>query len=421
MEQGMTTTSRTTATTPTRSRFRRALLVGVLTLCAWLGSAPRAAVAAPPPANGVLLRLLPTASLGSVTNLLQRLGLKVRWVDGAARLLVVDSPVLNAPAIMNLLALPGKLVGIQAMETNLLCAIGGRHGGSQSQAAVCSDELTFSAMPYQPGLGLVGATPPVGGVGPIVAVLDGGFSLAHEALPPSAIVGAYDTFEGDASVEDEGNGIDDDRDGVVDGMVGHGTATAALLRVSAPSARLYLVRVLDDEGVGTFASIAAGIDAALRRGAQVINVSAGSVQASSIVEALLKDAAARGVAVICAAGNDADVVHHPARSAYAYAVAGCDADRRWDPDSNYGTSIDFGAPSVGVVAPRARTVDGYAVWNGTSFAAPITAGCVVQLVTAQGGSGRAAAQRLLGCLQPWGEAHPGAGKGIVDLRPLRTW
>jgi subtilisin family serine protease len=410
-----------TIRTPRRSWIRRATFAAVLALCSWLGSGQRAAVAAAPPGGGVLLRLTATANLGAVVSSLERLGLEVRWVDTTARLLVVDSPVLSAASIVAVLQLPARLLGIQALETNLLCAVGGRHGGSQSQAAVCSDELVFSSMPYQPGLGLVGAMPPATGSGPIVAVLDGGFSLRHEALPPHAIAGTYDTFDGDTWIEDEGDGIDGDHDGEIDDTVGHGTATAALLRVTAPSARLFLVRILDDEGVGTFASLAAGLDAAIRSGAQVINVSAGSAQASSIAESMLKDAAARGIAVICAAGNDAGAVHYPARSAYAYAVAGCDADRRFDPDSNFGTAVDLAAPSVRLIAPSPRSTDGYATWYGTSFAAPITSGCVAQLLTAQGGKGRAHLQRLLGTLQPWADAPPGAGPGILDLAPLRTW
>ena len=403
-----------------RSWIRRATFAAVLALCSWLGTGQRAAVAAAPPGGGVLLRLSATANLGTVVSTLDRLGLDLRWVDTTARLLVVDSPVLSAASIVALLQLPAKLLGIQALETNLLCAVGGRHGGSQSQAAVCSDELVFSSMPYQPGLGLVGATSPATGNGPIVAVLDGGFSLGHEALPPGAIAGTYDTFDGDTWIEDLGDGVDGDHDGKIDDTLGHGTATAALLRVTAPSARLFLVRILDDEGVGTFATLAAGMDAAIRSGAQVINVSAGSAQASAIVESMLKDAAARGIAVICAAGNDAGQVDFPARSAYAHAVAGCDAERRWDSVSNYGAPVDLAAPSVGLIAPSPRSTDGYARWYGTSFAAPITSGCVAQLVTAQGGKGRAHLQRLLGTLQPWASAPAGAGPGILNLAPLRT-
>jgi subtilisin family serine protease len=254
-----------------------------------------------------------------------------------------------------------------------------------------------------------------------VAVLDGGFSRAHEALAGAPVGGADDTLAGGDDGNDLGDGVVGNGDGVVDGMVGHGTATAALLSVTAPSARLYLVRVLDDEGVGTFATLAAGLDAALRAGAQVVNVSAGADQSSQILENMLRDAALRGVAVVCAAGNDAGAVDFPARSGYAHAVAGSDAEGAWDPNSNYGTSIDLGAPSLDVIAPAPRTTDRYGVWNGTSFAAPITAGCVAQLLTANGGSGRAALQRLLDCAQPWATPHAGQGRGIVDLRPLRTW
>lgn len=414
-------TPRTSARTAPHSLTRRTVLAGLLLALTWLGAAARRAEAGTPPAGAALVRLLPGVDLNQVTGLIRRLGLNVRWTDGAARLLVVDSPRLPVSGVIGLLQFTSGLLGIQTVEQNLLCALSGRYGGSQSQAAICSDELVFSSMPLQPALATVGANTPPSGPGPVVAVLDGGFSLGHEALAPGAVIGTYDTFDGDAAIEDQGDGFDGDGDGVADDLVGHGTATAALLSVTAPSARLYLVRVLDDEGVGSFATLASGLDAALRAGAQVVNISAGAAQSSQILENMLHDAAVRGVAVICAAGNDAGAVAYPARSAYAYAVAGCDADRRWDPASNFGASVDLGAPSVSVIAPAPRTTDRYAYWFGTSFAAPITAGCVAQLLTAGGGGGRAALQRLLGCLQPWAEIHPGQGQGLADLRPLRTW
>jgi subtilisin family serine protease len=178
---------------------------------------------------------------------------------------------------------------------------------------------------------------------------------------------------------------------------------------------------LDDEGAGSFATLASGLDAALRKGAQVINVSVGSAQSSSIVEGLLKEASSKGVLVVCAAGNEGGAVTYPARSPYAFAVAGCRPDRTRDPATNAGSSVDLGAPSVDVVAPAPGSGDGYAYWDGTSFAAPILSGCVAQVLSAEGGKAKDVGQRLLGCTQPWADGSRDLGKGVLDLRPLRRW
>jgi hypothetical protein len=83
--------------------------------------------------------------------------------------------------------------------------------------------------------------------------------------------------------------------------------------------------------------------------------------------------------------------------------------------------VDLGAPSIRVVAPMPGTTDRYAYWCGTSFAAPLTTGCVVQYVGMEGGSARDAVQRLTGCARPWADGSSDLGRGVVDLRPLRRW
>jgi subtilisin family serine protease len=395
----------------------------LIALVAGLGAAPRAEAAAPPTTGAALLRLLPSASLSGVTNTLQRLGLRVQWVDPAARLLVVDAPGKLGSTVVSLVSSVSWLLGIQAVELNLGVGLGDGYEGKQSQAALCSDDLVAGSMRWQGPMDLVGANPAPANPknAPVVAIVDGGFSRAHEALPSSAVASSFDAFDGDTDVEDLGDGVDGDRNGVTDSGVGHGTAVAALVLTAAPASRLVLVRALDDEGTGSFATLASGIDAALRRGAQVINISAGSTQSSSIVESLLKEAAGKGVLVACAAGNEAGTVIYPARSPYAFAVGGCGLDRTRDPYSNAGATVDLGAPSMEVVAPAARTTDGYAYWNGTSFATPIFAGCVAQVLSMEDGKGKDVAQRLLGCTQPWADGSKDLGKGVLDLRPLRRW
>ena len=113
------------------------------------------------------------------------------------------------------------------------------------------------------------------------------------------------------------------------------------------------VRVLDAQGEGDTYAIARGIHYAVRRKAQVINMSLefdSSVRASQIPDlvAALRNARRKGVLVVGAAGNQAETaVAYPARAREALAVSattirGCLAEY-----SNVGPDVDLAAPGGG--------------------------------------------------------------------------
>jgi serine protease len=262
-----------------------------------------------------------------------------------------------------------------------------------------------------------------GGRGVTIAVLDSGVAYARRGQfrrsPDLAIerfVRGYDFVDDDSYPNDE---------------YGHGTFVASTIAATANNAygtvgvayraKIMPIRVLDFEGRGFPSTISRAIRYAVRRGADVINLSLElydgpplaptprSVTASRGVRAALADARRAGVIVVSAAGNSSDP-NVPAKKYDTLAINvggstehGCLGDY-----SNHGPGLDLVAPGGGAdaevppdpnchptgapgrdisaVSFRTEAPANFEIlprFRGTSTAAPHVAG-VVALVLASG-------------------------------------
>ncbi len=208
----------------------------------------------------------------------------------------------------------------------------------------------------------------------IVAVVDTGLDLSHPVFANhlTAPGSWYDFVGRDTNPSDVRT--------ATSALYGHGTAVASLILQVAPGARILPIRALNADGEGTVADLAAGVDWAIRQGAQVINVSAVSGVDSELSDALAR-AAAQGIYVTLAVGNEgAQRIAYPARNAtkttvlgqYAVNAGAVNSDKTLASWSNYGSALELTAP--GVALATAVAGGDYALVSGTSFATPVLSG-----------------------------------------------
>jgi thermitase len=253
-------------------------------------------------------------------------------------------------------------------------AWGGRGPFPSDDAAPYPDQYAVSAMNLS-------CAHQAGGAGAVVAVLDTGAQPGHPALSGRLVPG-YDFVDDDPNPADEPNGRDDDGDGYVDEMVGHGTHVAGVVALAAPEASIMPLRVLDPDGRGNVFVIAEALLYAERGGADVANLSLGSARESDLLEDVLEDVsgdddddepAKPGMFVAGSAGNaNQTAEQYPAAEDGVMAVASVDEGGKKSGFSNYGDWVDVSAPGEEIYSafPESR----YALWDGTSMAAPFVAG-----------------------------------------------
>ncbi|MBI3650213.1 MAG: S8 family serine peptidase [Acidobacteria bacterium] len=231
------------------------------------------------------------------------------------------------------------------------------------------------------------------GTGVVIALIDTGIDRSHSLLSSKL-------WRDERSNADLANdGFDNDGDGLLDdswgwdfvdndndptdkpddpkkSVAGHGTFIAGLIATLAPEARLLPIRAFGPDGMGNAFTVAAAVKYAADHGAQVINLSLGSSEASALLQEAITDARSRGIVVVAAVGNDNDEVvqQFPAKLDEVIAVAAIDLQSKKASFSNFGAHVDVCAPGVKLISAYPNEAQGgYAIWSGTSFAAPLAA------------------------------------------------
>jgi subtilisin family serine protease len=195
---------------------------------------------------------------------------------------------------------------------------------------------------------------------------------------------------------------------------GHGTLVAGILVAVAPDAMIMPIRAFDDQGNTDDFTIAKAIRWAVDNGADVINMSFGTLSQSKVIKDAVDYADKNGVTMVAAAGNDGkNQAQFPGAFDKVVSVAATNLLDIKAPFSNFGGSIDVSAPGVSIIAPYPGGF--YAVVSGTSFSSPLAAGeaALIRALTVK----RNQKDRIRNGIHKIDQVNPGVGlgQGRIDL------
>ncbi|MFE8696454.1 S8 family serine peptidase [Cytobacillus sp. FJAT-53684] len=211
------------------------------------------------------------------------------------------------------------------------------------------------------------------GKGVKVGILDTGIRSKH---PDLRITGGKSFVQYTSSYEDDqGHGTH------VAGIIGALNNQIGVVGV-APDADLFAIKVLDDQGEGNQSDVVAGIEWAIQKKMDVINLSLTAPQGSILLDEALKRAYNEGILIVAATGNtltnpstsNMDVLF-PARYPTVIAVGAVNNRNEKSSFSHYGDELEFVAPGEKILSTYSGIENhDYTYLNGTSMAAPFVTG-----------------------------------------------
>jgi thermitase len=210
----------------------------------------------------------------------------------------------------------------------------------------------------------------------VLAIVDTGIDASHPDLKDKVLPG-YDTIDGDNNPRD-GHGHGTHCAGIAAALTNNGVGMAGI----APDSKIFAVRVLDDNGSGTYANVATGMIKAADMGAKVISMSLGGPSSSKEIEDAVKYCQSKDVLVIAAMGNDGrETQSYPAAIPGVLAVGSTDSADKRSSFSNMGKHISVSAPGSKIwsTLPTYKVAMGqnYGFASGTSMATPAAAGLAI--------------------------------------------
>jgi thermitase len=241
----------------------------------------------------------------------------------------------------------------------------------------------------------------------VVAVIDTGADVDHPDLKDNIWINPGESGRDDLGRDKASNGIDDDGNGFVDDIHGwnfvfdndnlqdnhgHGTHIAGIIGATgqekltgvAPHVSLMILKYFDPRKPqqNPLEATIKAIHYAIENGAQIINYSGGGTAPSAAEYAALQEAAAKGILVVAAAGNEHtnsdQNKYYPADYGLAniMSVTAINPHTKVLATSNYGEStVDIAAPGEDIYS---TLPDGaYGSMTGTSQATAFATGVAV--------------------------------------------
>jgi len=216
------------------------------------------------------------------------------------------------------------------------------------------------------------------GVNISIAVLDTGVARNHKGLNGTTIYN--ESFvAGEDWVDHNGHGTH--CIGIIAGQ--NTTVNGVPMRGVAPNATIYSLKVLDSKGRGTEDDIVRGIRRAVELNVDIISMSlGGTIDYFSALHDVLQYAVGKGIIVVAAAGNSAQITScQPASWEGIISVEALKEDKHIAAYTCLGG--DISAEGTNITSLSYKNVNRTSTKSGTSMACPFVAGCIALLLESQ--------------------------------------
>jgi subtilisin family serine protease len=217
------------------------------------------------------------------------------------------------------------------------------------------------------------------GGGALIGIVDSGIAQNHPDLE-GKISGQRDFYGSDTFIEDNRAEDKDGHGTAVAGIAAAATGNGQGIAGACPKCKLLVAKDGDEFPVDS--ATIKGIYWAVNNGADVVNISSVSPEASTAYQEMVSYARENGALFVASAGNGStNQESYPAAYPASVAVSATNRSGTFaESFSNHGRWVDLAAPGVDI---HTTDLSGYWVVDGTSFSAPETA-ALAGLLSARG-------------------------------------
>jgi subtilisin family serine protease len=284
----------------------------------------------------------------------------------------------------------------------------------------------------------------VSGAG-IVAMIDTGVDTQHPALMPVLVQGY--NFINNTPGGDETGTLNQSSAALLDGAqpvylngttiavlnqssaalldqpgnadFGHGTMTAGIVHLVAPTANIMPLVAFSSDGTGYLSNIIRATYYAVQNGGKVISMSFSFTSPSTEMTNAIRYANQQGVICVASAGNSGEeAVVYPAGIAGVMGIASTSDTETRSSFSNYGPDVWVAAPGEGIVSTYPYGT--YSAGWGTSFSAPFVSGTAALLVQVSPAVNQTSAAVAISHAVPLSSS--GMGNGELDVyQAVQAW